>query len=106
YSKKMGALGEYAPKEMWSMLKAEVKNWERADPKTPVQAGIHYIAVVASGTPGKDGMYINRMPDTQIDSAIAIAKMNNAIVFLDIQVGLSTIQKELPRLEKYMMMPN
>lgn len=106
YSKKMGALGEYAPNEMWKMLKKEVQNWEKADPKTPVQVGIHYIAVVASGSPGKDGMYINRMPDSQIDSALAIAKMNNAIVFLDIQVGLSTIQKELPKLEKYMKMPH
>ncbi len=106
YSKKMGALGEYAPKEMWRMLNAEVKKWEKADPKTPVQPGIHYIASVASGTPGKDGFYINRMPEKQIDSALAIAKMHNAIVFLDIQVALSTIQKELPRIEKYLKMPN
>jgi hypothetical protein len=106
YSKKMGALGEYAPKEMWRMLNAEVKRWEKADPSTPVQVGIHYIASVASGTAGKDGYYINRMPDKQIDSALAIAKMNNAIVFLDLQVALSTIQKELPRLEKYLKMPN
>lgn len=105
HSKKMGALGEYAPKEMWSRLNKEVKHWEKADPSTPVQPGVHYIASVASGTPGKDGMYINRMGDKQIDSVLAIAKMQNAIVFLDIQVGLSTIQKELPRLEKYLQMP-
>lgn len=105
HSKKMGALGEYAPKEMWSRLNKEIKHWEKADPSTPVQPGVHYIASVASGTPGKDGMYINRMGDKQIDSVLKIAKMQNAIVFLDIQVGLSTIQKELPRLEKYLQMP-
>lgn len=105
YSKKMGALGEYAPKEMWRMLNAEAKKWEKVDPKTPVQKGIHYIATVASGTPGKDGFYVNRMPEKQIDSALAIAKMENAILFLDIQVGLSTIEKELPRFEKYLKMP-
>src|SRR5690606_8766945 len=106
YSKKMGALGEYAPKEMWRRLNQEVKNWEKADPSTPVQRGIHYIAVVASGTPGKDGSYINRMPFKQIDSAITIAKMHDAILFLDIQVGLSTIQKELPKLEEYLKLPH
>jgi hypothetical protein len=58
HSKKMGALGEYPPKEMWSRLNAEVKKWEKVDPSTPVQAGVHYIAAVASGTPGKDGKYI------------------------------------------------
>lgn len=106
HSKKMGALGEYAPKEMWRRLNQEVKRWEKVDPKTPVQKGIHYIATVASGTPGKDGAYVNRMPEKQIDSALTIAKMENAIVFLDIQVGLSTIQKELPRFEKYLKMPH
>src|SRR5690606_31242963 len=83
-----------------------VKNWEKADPTTPVQRGIHYIAVVASGTPGKDGSYINRMPFKQIDSALTIAKMHDAILFLDIQVGLSTIQKELPKLEEYLKLPH
>lgn len=106
HSKKMGALGEYPPKEMWSRLNAEVKRWEKADPTTPVQAGVHYIAAVASGTPGKDGMYINRMPDKQIDSVLKIAKMHNGIVFLDIQVALSNIRAELPRLEKYLSLPN
>jgi hypothetical protein len=106
HSKKMGALGEYAPKEMWSRLNAEVKKWEKADPSTPVQAGVHYIAAVASGTPGKDGKYINRMPDKQIDSVVKIAKMHDGIIFLDIQVALSNIRAELPRLEKYLIMPN
>jgi hypothetical protein len=105
HSKKMGALGEYAPKEMWSRLNAEVKRWEKADPSTPVLAGVHYIAAVASGTPGNDGKYINRMGDKQIDSVIAIAKMHNGIVFLDLQVALSTVKDELPRIEKYLKMP-
>lgn len=107
YSKKMGALGEYAPKEMLRMLYAEVAKWEKIDPKTPVQPALHYIAVVAAGDPGKDGKYKNRMPDKQIDSVLAISRMKKGmIVFLDIQVALSTIREELPRLEKYLKMPN
>ena len=106
HSKKMGALGEYAPKEMWQRLNAEVKHWEKADPSTPVQPGLHYIAAVASGTPGKDGKYINRMANKQIDSVLKIAKMQpNTIVFLDLQVALSTIKAELPHIEKYLELP-
>lgn len=106
YSKKMGALGEYAPKEMWSMLLKEVDKWNKADSVIKTIPAVHYIATVASGTPGKDGLYINRMPDKQIDSALTIAKMNNAIVFLDVQVALSNLKSELPRLEKYLKMPH
>lgn len=107
HSKKMGALGEYAPKEMWSRLTKEIKHWEKVDPATPVQAGLHYIAAVASGTPGKDGKYINRMGNKQIDSVLKIAAMRpNTIVFLDLQVALSNIKAELPHIEKYLIMPN
>jgi len=106
YSKRMGILGEYAPKEMLSRLNVEVKKWEKADPKTPVQPALHYIAVVAQGDGGKDGKYRFRMPEKHIDSVINIAKTINAIVFLDIQVSLSTIQDELPLLEKYLKLPN
>jgi hypothetical protein len=105
YSKKMGVLGEYPPKELWRKLNVEVKAWEKADSTTKVQPAIHYIAVVAQGIPMKDGKYCKRMPDVQIDSALAIAKMGNAIVFLDIQVAQSNVQHEVPLLEKYLKMP-
>lgn len=106
YSKKMGILGELPPREMISKLKSEVKAWERADPKTPVQPALHYIAVVAQGDGGKDGKYRYRMPFKQIDSVLTLAKMAKAIVFLDVQVSLSNIQTELPLLEKYLIMPH
>jgi hypothetical protein len=106
YAKKMGILGELPPKEMLAKLKGEVKNWQKADPQTPVQPALHYIAVVASGDAGKDGKYRHRMPFKQIDSVLVLAKKANAIVFLDVQVALSTIRVELPLLEKYLMMPN
>ncbi|MBK0377682.1 hypothetical protein [Mucilaginibacter segetis] len=105
YSKRMGILGELPPNEMLAKLKGEVKNWEKADPKTPVQPALHYIAVVAQGDGGKDGKYRYRMPDKQIDSVLVLAKKAHAIVFLDVQVALSTIQTELPLLEKYLKMP-
>ena len=105
YSKKMGVLGEYPPKELWRRLNIEVKAWEKADSTTKVQPAIHYIAVVAQGAPGKDKMYRMRMPARQIDSALAIARMGNAIVFLDVQVAHSNVRAEIPLLEKYLKMP-
>ncbi|OIP85327.1 MAG: hypothetical protein AUK44_00100 [Porphyromonadaceae bacterium CG2_30_38_12] len=105
YSVKMGILGEFPPKEVWNRLHIEIKKWEKADPTTPVQPAIHYIAVVAQGSPMPDGKFCKRMPAEQIDSAIAIAKMGNAIVFLDLQVSKSDVQHEVPLLEKYLKLP-
>lgn len=106
YSKRMGALGEYPPDEMLRRLNIEVKKWGEADPSIPVQPALHYIAVTAQGSPGKDGKYRARMPFKQIDSILHIAARINAIVFLDVQVGYSNVETEVPLLEKYLKMPN
>ena len=105
-SKRMGVLGEYEPEHMLSMLDAEVKAWTLADPSTPVQPALHLIAVVAQAGPGSDGMYRARMPDELIERVASWAARRNALVFLDIQVGKSTLTQELPRLEKFLSRPN
>src|SRR5690242_3824755 len=105
YSKKMGILGELPKNEMLSKLKHEVKYWQSADSSIPVIPALHYIAVTAQGSPGKDGKHRLRMPFSQIDTIINWAKEINALVFLDIQVGLSTIESEVPPLEKYLQYP-
>ncbi len=105
YSKQMGVLGEYPEEVVLQKLQAEVDAWEAADPTTPVVPAIEYIDVTAQGSAGKDGKYRLRMPDTQIDKAIAMAATINAIVILDIQVGLSSVEEELPLLKDYLALP-
>jgi hypothetical protein len=106
YSKGMGVLGQYPEEEMLAKLKATVAQWEAADPETPVVPAIHYIVQTAQIEAQKDGSYRLQMPDSQIDKAIEIANKIDGIVFIDFQVGLSTLQKDLPDYEKYLSMPN
>ncbi len=105
YSKGMGVLGEYPQDVVIEKLKAAVAEWEAADPSTPVIPAIDYIAVTAQLSP-VDGTYRARMPDSQIDIALDLAEKVNGIVILELQVGLSTVQKEIPQLEKYFKLPN
>jgi hypothetical protein len=105
YSKKMGVLGEYPTDEMFARLQVEIKKWQAADSTIPVMPALHYIAVTAQGYPGKGDKYRLRMPFKQIDSVIRMAARINALVFLDIQVGMSTVQEEIPLLEPYLKMP-
>jgi hypothetical protein len=106
YSKQMGILGELPRKQMLEKLKGEMAKWKKADSTLELQPALHYIAVTAQQSPGKAGKYRLRMPFHQIDSVLSMAKEINAIVFLDIQVGKSTIQNELPEFEKYLKLPN
>ena len=106
YSKNMGILGELPKQEMLNKLQEEVKAWEEADTVMQVQPALHYIAVTAQNSPGKANKYRLRMPFSQIDTVLKMAEKINAIVFLDIQVALSTLEAEVPELEKYLKLPN
>lgn len=105
-STRMGVLGEYAPDEMLRRLDVEVAAWAAADPTTPVQPALHLIAVVAQGHPGRDGKYRLRMDSALIERVAGWAKRRDALVFLDIQVGHSTLREELPRLASFLGRPN
>lgn len=106
YSKQMGILGELPRAQMLAKLQQEVAAWQQADSVLEVIPALHYIAVTAQQAPGKGNKYRLRMPFHQIDSVLSMAKEINALVFIDVQVGLSTLQQEIPELEKYLKMPN
>src|SRR3712207_2817792 len=101
----MGILGELPKNEMLNKLKGEVAKWQAADTTLPVVPALHYVAVTAQGMPGKDGMHRMRMPFHQIDTIVNWAKEIDALVFVDIQVGHSSVKQEVPQLEKYLQMP-
>lgn len=106
FSKRMGVLGEYPKPEMLQRLDREVAAWTKADPSTPVQPALHLITTVAQGDAGKDGTYRMRHGDALTEKVYGWAKERNALLFLDVQVGLSTIQAELPRLEPWLSKPD
>ena len=106
YSNRMGALGKWPKQEMIQRLMQEVKEWNEADTVIKSIPALHYIATTAQAAPGKDGMYRYRMPISQIDTILNWAKEINAVVFIDVQIGLSTLQKELPYFEKHLSHPN
>lgn len=105
YSRNMGILGELPKDSMLQRLFNELEAWRKADPQTPVVPALHYIAVTAQLLPGRDSGYRLRMPHKEIDKTLAIAREAGALVFIDIQVGHSRLQRELPEFERYLQMP-
>ena len=105
-SKRMGILGELEPEKMFAQLDKEVAAWEKADPATPVQPAFHVIIVTAQGQPGAGGKYRLRMSDHVAEKVIGWAEQKKALVFLDLQIGRSTLPEEIPRLEQFLKLPN
>jgi hypothetical protein len=105
-STRMGILGELPPDQMLARLDREVAAWRAADPNTPVVPALHLIVTVAQGSAGPDGRWRARMNDSLIARVARWAESREALLFLDIQVGKSTIEQELPVIMKWLERPN
>jgi hypothetical protein len=101
-SKKMGVLGEYPKDQMLAMLDKEVAKWTKADPAHPAIPALHLIVTVAQGAPGKNGLYRLQMRDSMVNEVYSWIKAKKGVFFIDVQVGKSTLQAELPRLRPFL----
>jgi hypothetical protein len=61
---------------------------------------------VAQGTGGKNGLYRLWMRDSLVNEVYSWAKARRALCFVDVQVGKSTVQAELPRLRPFLENPD
>jgi hypothetical protein len=105
-SKRMGILGQIPPDSMLARLDAIAAEWQAADSATPVQPALHLVAVVASADAGKDGKYRLRMDSALIEKVYGWAQRKHALLFLDVQPGLSSVMEELPRLMRFLQRPD
>jgi hypothetical protein len=104
-SKRMGILGEIEPDSMMASLRQRTAEWQAADPSRAVQPALHLIATVAQGYPGRDRKHRLRMSDSLIARVAGWAESNGWLLFLDVQVGHSSMEAELPRLAPWLARP-
>lgn len=104
-SKDMGILGEYPPEEMMEKLKKQTAAYSEADPDHPAVPTIELIATVAQRTPGPDNSYVSKPSKEIIDEYAKLAKDNDALLLLDIQLGQGTVMDELKEIEPYLKLP-
>jgi hypothetical protein len=104
-SKRMGVLGELEPEEMLRHLEQTATEWARADSGQKVLPALHLIATVAQGRPGPAKKYRLQMPDSVITRLAGWAEDRGWLLFLDVQVGLSTVEQELAPLIPYLEKP-
>ncbi len=105
-SKKMGILGELPPEAMLARLDRETATWNAADPAHPVQPALQLIASVAQSAPGKDGLYRYRVVPALIEKVYGWSHPRGALLFLDVQIGKSSLEEELKPLLPYLQRPD
>ncbi len=104
-STRMGILGELPPEEMLARLDSTARLWAAADSTRTVRPALHLIVTVAQGAPGKDGRYRLRHSDSLIARVSRWAEARNWLLFLDIQIGQSSVAAEIDRLMPWLEKP-
>jgi hypothetical protein len=104
-SSRLGILGRIPPEPMLDSLARTAVRWQLADTTTKVVPALHLIATVAQGHPGPDRKHRLRMSDETIERVAQWAHERNWLLFLDLQVGQSTVREELPRLLPFLARP-
>jgi hypothetical protein len=104
-SARMGILGALPPAAMLKRLSEQAAAYARADTTHPVLPALHLVAVVAQRAPGKDRMHRARMPDTLVERVAGWAESRGWLLFLDVQVGRSSVRTEVQRLLPFLRRP-
>ncbi|HEX2171625.1 MAG TPA: hypothetical protein VHL09_04200 [Dehalococcoidia bacterium] len=101
----LGIVGELEKEDLVAQLEKQVAAYTELD-GLPVQGAIHLIAEVAQGSPGQDGLYLNRMPHELIEEYSELARQNDLLLILDLQIGRSTVPDEIAHFRQHLTQPH
>jgi hypothetical protein len=104
-STQMGILGAIPPEQMLDKLEKTAATWAKADTAHQVRPALQLIATVAQDHKGVDGKYRVRHSDSLIAKVAGWAEKRNWLMFLDVQVGQSSVPDELARFDKWLRKP-
>ena len=102
---KLGMLGQLPAGVMLDSLARTAAAWQAADPGRRVRPALHLIAAVALGDPGRDSMYRLRTAASVIALVAGWARERHWLLFLDLQVGRSTVGAEVAHLLPFLARP-
>ena len=101
----MGPIGQFSDSDLVAHLQAQAQVYQQLDPSHPVVPALDYVTPVAQGQATADGTWIYRMPDDSIQHYISLANNNHMLFFFDMQIGHSTVQREVAHVWNYLQMP-
>lgn len=101
----MGPLGQYSDSELMAKLQEQAQAYTKIDPSHPVVPALDYVTPVVQPVPMADNSWVYRMPDDSIQHYISLANSHHALFFFDMQIGHSTVQREVKNVWQYLQQP-
>lgn len=102
----LGPLGAYGDAELVARLRTQAAAFDALDPAHPTVSGFDLVDPVAQPTPQDDGTYTRRMDGPTVEHFVNLASANHMYFFFDLQIGRSTVDREIDLLWPWIQRPN
>jgi hypothetical protein len=100
----LGELGIGTPAHAAAKLERQARPYRRGG--RPTLPAFELISTVASGSPGPQGRYSDRLPRSTIDRYLKAARAAKALLILDIQPGHVAFMDDVRALRPYLEQPD
>lgn len=97
YTPQMGILGELQPDELVSQVQAKAAEYDALNGARGARAAIHIVHGTAQEDPGRDGLHLLYVDDDTLREYIDLACEHGLLVFIDLQIGRSTVKAEMEK---------
>lgn len=101
----LGVLGTDTPAAIAQRIKEQAAGYEQSSGGRGVAPAFHVIYAIAQASNTPDGTYLARLDDAHVREYMDAANQEDLLMFLDIQMGHSTVEAELQHVLPYLQDP-
>ena len=105
YTADMGILGQDALETVVAQLEQHAARYDELNGPTSVIPAIHLVYAVAQYHPTDNGNFLQYVDDDDVRRYVALTEERGMLLFLDLQIGRSSVAAELPRVLPYLRSP-
>lgn len=106
YTAQMGILGELEPPALISELEARAAAYDELNGTKDVRPALHIVYGTAQEHPGNSGLHLLYIDDETMEEYMDLACERGLLVFIDLQIGRSTVEDEVDRSIEWLKRPN
>ena len=93
----MGILGTADLEAIASQLEEHAARYDKLNGATEVVPALHLVYAVAQRDPTDNGLYLQYVADAEIQQLLALTEEREMLLFIDLQIGRSTVKAELAK---------
>lgn len=105
YVAAMGILGAADPATIVALLEIQAARYDELNGPLGVVPALHLVYGVAQREPMDDGSYLLYTADEDVQRYLTLTEERGMLLFLDLQIGRSSVEAELQRVLPYLRHP-